>query len=395
MSRYGLVRKATEALCRPLAREDHLAQPFEWVSPPKWHLAHTAWFFETFLLLPHLKGYTAFDPHYGFLFNSYYESLGERAEKSRRSTYSRPTLDEVMRYRHLVDMALEDLLATDTGRLPEVAALVELGLHHEQQHQELLLADIKAILHANPSRPAYLPPSVVVPAQDWVARVGADDPWVEFPEVPAHVGWSGEGFAFDNERPRHRVFLSPFRIARRPTTNGQYLRFIEEGGYTRPGLWLSDGWQRVKQEGWRAPLYWERAPDSGRWLEYGWDGLQPLDLDAPVRHVSYYEADAFARWSGARLPNESEWEVAAASPEGLEGTGLDWEWTASAYLPYPGYRPWAGAAGEYNGKFMIDQMVLRGGSVATPAGHLRPTYRNFFHASTRWQFSGIRLARDP
>lgn len=414
VGRYRRLRRATERLCETLEPEDQAVQPWEWVSPPKWHLAHTAWFFETFLLERRLPGYRPFDPHYAFLFNSYYEALGSRAEKGRRGAYSRPTVAEVLRYRHLVDMAMEDLLGPERSGDAETEALLELGLHHEQQHQELLLCDIKSILYQNPSRPAYrYRPAGGMPYGDGLASratlsapgtasvqgagpagsgsQGASGEWIVLPGGLAEIGWDGEGFAFDNERPRHTVFLRDFLIARRPVDNAQYAAFIEDGGYARPELWLSDGWKTAQKEGWSAPLYWERQ-GGGAWFEYGWEGLLPLDPGAPVRHVSYYEADAFARWRGARLPAEAEWETAAGR---LADRGRNWEWTASAYLPYPGFRPFPGAVGEYNGKFMVDQMVLRGGSEATPAGHLRDTYRNFFPASTRWQFAGIRLARDP
>lgn len=393
VERYRNIRQATLDLCAPLAPEDMAVQPWEWVSPPKWHLAHATWFFEAMLLGRFRPGYATYDPHFAFLFNSYYEALGPRAGKARRGAYSRPTSAEVLRYRARVDAAMEDWLVAGQGMDGEPAALAELGLQHEQQHQELLLCDIKSILHQNPSRPAYR----AIGAGSPEAAAGISDPvsggWLEVAGGVREIGWDGEGFAFDNEGPRHAVYLRDCLLAREPVTNGDFAAFIADGGYRRPELWLSDGWAAAFREGWEAPLYWERdGGTSGPWLEYGWTGLMPLDPAQPVRHVCYFEADAYARWRGARLPTEAEWEAASGS---LGGRGRNWEWTASAYLPYPGYRPYAGALSEYNGKFMVDQMVLRGGSEATPPGHVRPTYRNFFPASARWQFTGIRLARDP
>lgn len=394
---YRSIRRATEDITGPLQVEDYCIQPCEEVSPPKWHLGHTTWFFETLVLIPRLRGYRPYDPRFQYLFNSYYEGLGGHARQSRRGTYSRPTVEEVLRYRRLVDIALEDFLGTWDGWADEAADLVELGLHHEQQHQELLLTDIKAILHENPCRPAYRRDAVDKADDRSPAPPGEDDGWLEVPGGVREMGWKGEGFAFDNEKPRHAVLLRDFRIARRPVPNFRWLAFMEDGGYRRPGLWTSDGWECVQREGWRAPRYWEPDPGSrGDWKEFTYAGMAPVDPDAPVRHVSWYEADAFARWAGARLPTEAEWEAAAgASDAGLPGQGRVWEWTASAYLPYPGFRPLPGAASEYNGKFMCNRMVLRGGSSATPAGHARPTYRNFFAADARWQFSGLRLAGDP
>lgn len=387
LQRFLECRRGTEDLVGSLPVEDLTVQPWEWVSPPKWHLAHTTWFFEKFILERHLPGYRPSDPVYGFLFNSYYESAGKRADKARRGAYSRPTVAEVGRYRNRVDSAMADLLSAGRGLPEDLLGLIELGIQHEQQHQELLIADIKSILHINPGRPSH----AALAGSDWAFRPAEEDGWFEFPSGIQEIGWSGEGFCFDNERPRHRVWLEPFRLRGQAVTNRQYLEFVEDGAYSRPDLWLSEGWKAVRKEGWQAPLYWEK--DGSRWSEFTWTGMGLLDPGAPVRHVSYYEAEAFARWSGARLPTEAEWEVAAASR--LETGALPgpvWEWTASAYLPYPGFRPLEGAVGEYNGKFMVDQMVLRGGSSATPPGHARLTYRNFFPAATRWQFSGIRLA---
>jgi ergothioneine biosynthesis protein EgtB len=397
-------RRATEALCRPLTTEDHVVQPWEAVSPPKWHLAHTTWFFETFLLGKYQPGYRAADAAYAFLFNSYYESIGRRAEKGKRGCYSRPTVAEVCAYRRAVDEKLGELLAAPAGRNPDVEGLVELGIHHEQQHQELLVADIKAILHFNPSRPDYpqgidlfhpkpaLTDAVTDPGDGSAAALPPR--WIGFPAGLREIGWLGNGFSFDNERPRHPEFVRGFRLEDRLVSNARYLEFVRAGGYSRPELWLSQGWRLVQQEGWNAPLYWEET--DGYWSEYTLGGSRPLNPDLPVCHVSLFEADAFARWRRARLPTEAEWETACLSgnPGLRQMQGELWQWTASAYLPYPGFRAFPGAVGEYNGKFMMDQMVLRGGSCATPAGHFRPTYRNFFPAATRWQFSGIRLAED-
>ncbi len=389
-------------------------------SPAKWHLAHTTWFFETFILSEQLAHYHLFNPDYRLLFNSYYKTLGGHPARQQRGTFSRPSWSDVLRYREHVDEAMHRLLAAAPS--PETLALVELGIHHEQQHQELILTDILHAFWTQPLRPAYAPVSDAPTDPEHGAPVPAPLRWVEHPGGTVAIGASGEGFAFDNERPRHAALLLPFRLASRLVTNAEYLDFIHDDGYQRPELWLSDGWDTVCREGWQAPLYWERT-DEG-WREFTLRGIQPLNPAAPVGHVSYYEADAFARWSGARLPLESEWEQAAkdrtiagnlleswtleprpsvtASETAASAThprteedqlfGDCWEWTASAYLAYPGFRPAPGAVGEYNGKFMCNQFVLRGGSFATSASHLRATYRNFFPPHVRWQFMGIRLA---
>jgi ergothioneine biosynthesis protein EgtB len=407
-SSFGRVRALTTQLCAPLEPEDFVVQTMPDVSPAKWHLAHTTWFFETFVLARFVRGYQPFDSDWGYLFNSYYESVGERWPRAQRGFLSRPTVREVFAYRTAIDEQVEALLESPTsGDDPELRDLVTLGLHHEEQHQELLLTDIKHVLGTNPLRPAYHArphaPSGVAPALEWVSCDGGE----------AAIGHTGAAFAFDNERPRHCVLLPPYRLASRPVTNGEYLAFVEDAGYRRADCWLSDGWSTVQQEGWEAPLYWARGEDG--WMQTTLRGRAPLDPHEPVCHVSYFEADAFARWAGMRLPREAEWEALAAGvPVGgnllengrlhphaaPEGEGLRqmygdvWEWTASPYVGYPGFRPAAGAVGEYNGKFMCNQMVLRGGSCVTPAGHIRATYRNFFPLNARWQFTGIRLADE-
>ena len=409
VERYRAVRRQTEALCEPLVAEDYVVQSMPDVSPTKWHLAHTSWFFETFLLSPHSAGYEPFNPHFAYLFNSYYVTVGDRHCRQNRGLLSRPTVAEVYAYRKHTDEAMEQFLRGLSA--PQFAALepvIEIGLHHEQQHQELMLTDIKHVFWVNPLRPAYRP--------HVAGRTGQSPPmrWVSFGEGTHWVGHDGNGFAFDNETPRHRVFLEPFQLGSRLVTNGEYRQFIEDGGYGRPDLWLSMGFAVVQQEQWQAPLYWIRQ--DGQWLNHTLSGLQPLEDDEPVCHVSYFEADAYARWASARLPGEFEWEVASTSmpidgnfvesgkyhpaPLRLESGGLwqmfgdVWEWTRSAYLAYPGYQSPAGALGEYNGKFMCNQFVLRGGSCATPRSHIRRTYRNFFPPDARWQFMGFRLARD-
>lgn len=406
---YLEVRAATDALAAPLSAEDCGVQSMPEASPTKWHLAHTSWFFETFLLARHLPGYRPFHPRFGFLFNSYYDAVGPRLARPERGLLSRPSLEEVIAYRRHVDARLEELLRrTRDGDLAELVPAILLGLHHEQQHQELLLTDIKHALWSNPLRPAYraLPP----PRSGEPTQQG----WAAYPEGVRWIGYHGLGFSFDNERPRHRVFVDAYRLGTRPVTNAEYANFIEDGGYRRPELWLSEGFDHARRGGWSAPLYWEGA--DGAWQVFTLAGMRPLDPDEPVCHVSYYEADAFARWAKARLPTEAEWEIAAnhldvegsfaesgrlhPSPCGLGAEAMAqlygevWQWTASAYAPYPGFEPEPGAFGEYNGKFMVSQMVLRGGSCVSPRTHLRATYRNFWAPHSRWQFSGIRLAHD-
>jgi len=385
------------------------------VSPSKWHRAHTTWFFETFVLGPHQPAYEPVDPAYEFLFNSYYEQVGPRHPRAERGLISRPSVAEVGSYRAAVDDAMLDLFEADAD---SVADLVDLGLHHEQQHQELLLMDIKHVLSCNPTRPAYQ----AAPAPRPASSAGAHR-WDEVEGGIHEIGHDGAptagnptGFGYDNEGPRHEVLLQPFRIADRLVTCSEWLAFMADGGYARPELWLSEGWATVQRDGWAAPLYWEADGDG--WAAFTLHGLQPVDPDEPVAHVSYMEADAFARWAGARLPTEAEWEVAAGhgagdapndagtaryhprpapegGPPGLRQVGGDvWEWTASSYRPYPGFHPAEGAVGEYNGKFMVGQTVLRGGACVTPAGHTRPSYRNFFPHTARWAFSGLRLAAD-
>jgi ergothioneine biosynthesis protein EgtB len=401
-ARYRAARGRTERLCAPLAPEDYQLQSMPDCSPPKWHLAHTAWFFETFVLAPHAAGHRPFHPQFGYLFNSYYEAVGDRGPRPARGLLSRPTVAEVAAYRRAVDEQVLALLeAADGPTLATLLPLIELGLNHEEQHQELLLTDLKHAFGLNPLRPAYLPPRAVEPA------VAAALHWEHHPAGLRWAGHAGGGFAFDNEGPRHRVYVAAFELASRPVTCGEFAEFVAAGGYDTPALWLSDGWAARQRAGWTAPLHWTRDGES--WSVFTLRGERPLDPAEPVCHVSYYEADAFARWAGARLPTEFEWEAAVAGRP-VEGNFLDpdrlhpaagggffgdvWAWTASPYAAYPGYRPAAGALGEYNGKFMCNQLVLRGGSCATPAGHVRATYRNFFPPDARWQFSGLRLAKD-
>jgi len=393
--RDAQVRAHSLALAEPLCAEDQCIQSMPEASPTKWHLAHTSWFFEAVVLAPHVAGYQPFDPRFSHLFNSYYESLGPRHPRPQRGLLTRPGLSEVLAYRAHVDSAMQRLIG-DPGEAWEAAApLVELGLNHEEQHQELILTDMLHALSCNPLLPAYQPAHA--PGLR-LATAAAQPRWIDMPGGTVHVGHGGEGFAFDNETPRHPVLLAPYRIADRLVSCGEYAQFIADGGYERPALWLSDGWAAVQAGGWQAPLYWI-APDDPRapaahWQVFGLHGVRPMDPAAPVSQLSFYEAAAYAEWAGARLPTEFEWEAAFDAPGITQMTGHVWQWTRSSYDPYPGFRPWAGAVGEYNGKFMVGQIVLRGGSVATPAGHTRPSYRNFFPPAARWQFSGLRLAGD-
>jgi ergothioneine biosynthesis protein EgtB len=427
LERYRAVRAFSERMCEGMEAEDFVIQSMPDVSPTKWHLAHTTWFFEAFVLEPHLGGYEPLDPKYNYLFNSYYNAIGEQFCRPRRGQLSRPTVKDVFAYRRHVDAAMERLLgeSSDPGVLERVSGTVLLGTHHEQQHQELMATDIKHVFSMNPLRPAWRD----LQGGGEIARTPALE-WLGHPGGLVEIGYEGPDFHFDNETRRHRVYLEPFQLGSRLVTNGEYLAFMADGGYERPEFWLSMGWAKVREhrhadQEWARfdkPLYWFR--EDGAWWEYTLEGPRPLRLDEPVVHVSYYEADAYARWAGARLPTEAEWE--AVAEDAWPGTdGLDrgafsdgfrfhpralrpgaengrphqlfgevWEWTSSAYAAYPGFQPWAGAAGEYNGKFMANQLVLRGGSCATARDHVRPSYRNFFHAGDRWQFMGFRLARD-
>jgi ergothioneine biosynthesis protein EgtB len=411
IERYQLVREFSEALCAPLKIEDYVIQSMPDCSPTKWHLAHVSWFFETFLLKASVPDYQSPNPDYAYLFNSYYNAVGDKYPRPQRGLVSRPGVEETYRYRaHVNEHVLDLLECADEAEMQKIAPIVTLGLNHEQQHQELMVTDLKHMLSHNPLHPVYReqPPNSKTAA--------APLHWVSFPEGVYWIGHAGTDFAFDNEEPRHREFLESFHLASRPVTNAEYLAFMEDGGYERPEFWLSMGWATVQQQGWRAPLYWDDR--DGIWSHFTLSGLQPVDPAEPVTHVSYFEADAYARWAQARLPTEAEWEVAAADlpiegnfvevarfrprplgvtheePRLAQMFGDVWEWTQSSYSPYPGFRIAPGALGEYNGKFMCNQYVLRGGSCATPRSHIRPTYRNFFPPDARWQFSGVRLARD-
>jgi ergothioneine biosynthesis protein EgtB len=409
--RYAEIRGRTEALAAPLQPEDQIVQSMEDASPVKWHRGHTTWFFETFILRTFVPDYEPVDPAYAYLFNSYYEAAGPRHPRPRRGLLTRPPAALVAAYRKEIDRRMVRLLDdADADTWRQLAPLVELGLQHEQQHQELICTDLLHAFSWNPLKPAYQPYRAAPAAE---TRAGS---WIDVPEGLHEIGADGSGFAFDHERPRHKVWLEGCRLADRPVSNADWQAFIDDGGYERPELWLSDGWATVQAAGWTAPLYWQRGED-GRWWSFTLSGLQPVEPEAPVAHVSYYEADAYACWAGKRLPREAEWEVAAGPPEpegnvlssglrrpvpaaaGPDGRpaqmyGDVWEWTASPYVAYPGFRPAAGAIGEYNGKFMCGQFVLRGGSCVTPAGHIRREYRNFFYPHQRWQFSGLRLAED-
>ncbi|HMM77375.1 MAG TPA: ergothioneine biosynthesis protein EgtB [Gammaproteobacteria bacterium] len=404
-ARYAQVRTTTETLAAPLSAEDACAQSMPDASPAKWHLAHTTWFFETVVIEALEPAYRSPFAGYRVLFNSYYQRVGPQHARPSRGLLTRPALAEVLDYRHAIDARVAGHLAR--GVPPAIAALVELGLQHEQQHQELLLMDVKHLFAQNPLAPAYaalpLPPRAASSAQRWI----------EYDGGLVEIGAGSAGFAFDNERPRHRSFLAPYALASRPVTNAEFAAFIAAGGYREPLLWLADGWTTVQREGWTHPAYWLPRADGGH-DEFTLGGRRPLDAAAPVCHLSYYEADAYARWAGARLPTEQEWEHAAAAlaldgnflergllhPAAATGEGLVqmygdvWEWTASPYVPYPGFRPLAGTVAEYNGKFMANQLVLRGGACVSPRDHLRPSYRNFFYPHQRWPFTGLRLARD-
>ena len=413
--RFEAIRLESEVLASRLTPEDQSIQSMPDVSPTKWHLAHTTWFFETFVLSPFAAAYRVFDPAFHYLFNSYYEAEGPRHPRPQRGMLSRPSCDDVAAYRDHVGAAMSALIEGASPEIwAEVAPRVELGLHHEQQHQELILMDIKHVFSLNPLLPAYQPP------RRRAAGTATPLAWVDFAGGLVQIGHVGGGFAFDNETPRHRVWLEPFRLANRPVTCGEFAEFVAAGGYREPEFWLSDGWAAVQQQGWEAPLYWRAA--GGGWRLFTLSGEKRLDPAEPVVHVSFYEADAYAKWAGKRLPSEAEWELAAeraplagnlgdsrryhpAADGGPEGVGEEfgglrqligdvWEWTASPYTPYPRFRAVSGAIGEYNGKFMSNQMVLRGGAAVTPADHIRATYRNFFPPAARWAFSGLRLAED-
>lgn len=411
LERFQQVRDFSTRLCRGLQPEDYVVQSMPDVSPTKWHLAHTTWFFETFVVKVWVPRYRSEVPQYAYLFNSYYNAAGDMHRRDLRGLISRPTVAETYRYRESIDDCVTKLVQeADPAQLAELEPILTLGMHHEQQHQELLVADIKHVFAQNPLYPVF----EEAKPQATESRVAAAN-FVEFDEAIVSIGHEGSGFSYDNEGPRHRALVGPFSLATRPVTNGEYLAFIEAGGYTRPELWLSLGWTTVQEQRWEAPLYWTKR--DGVWWNFTLSGFRPVEESEPVTHVSYFEADAYANWDGARLPTEFEWERASVDLP-VEGNFVDaqtfhpsavsdsqsgelqqmfgdvWEWTRSAYLPYPGYRAAPGALGEYNGKFMCNQMVLRGGSCATSRDHIRPTYRNFFQPEKRWQFTGIRLARD-
>jgi len=404
---FQSVRQRTEAICGPLKTEDYVIQSMEDVSPTKWHLAHTTWFFETFVLGEYDPSYRPLDERYAYLFNSYYVQAGDRFSRPHRGLLSRPTVEDVFAYRAHVDEAMMRFLASGVVS-NEATRVITIGLNHEQQHQELMVTDIKHVLSINPLYPAYHEGRIKP-----VSAQPGELAWHRFDEGVVPIGYDRDDFHFDNEKPAHRQFVESFDLASRPVTNGEFAEFVEDGGYRNPLVWLSQGWDRVQSEGWGRPLYW-RMEDDG-WFEFTMYGRVSLDMDAPLTHISYFEADAFARWAGVRLPTEFEWEHAARNQDRsghfsdaldfhprLENSdsdfmglfGSSWEWTSSHYSPYPGYRPVEGALGEYNGKFMANQFVLRGGSCATPSDHIRVTYRNFFPSHSRWQFAGVRLCRS-
>ncbi len=413
ISRYKTVRKFTDELCKPLVTEDYVVQSMPDVSPTKWHIAHTTWFFETFVLAKAINNYEPLNHDYAYLFNSYYIQAGNRFYRPHRGLLTRPTVAEIFKYREFIDQKMIEFIQSAKEEVYEkFAPVIEIGINHEQQHQELMLTDIKHVFSMNPLHPVYNDVDLAsvnsIPSTKWVA----------FEEGVYEIGHEGNGFSYDNETPRHKTFIQPFELANRLVTNAEYLEFIEDGGYSKPELWLSDGHGAVEREKWIAPLYWEKH--NGDWWNFKLNGFNKLELNEPLCHVSHFEADAFARWAGCRLPTEFEWEIASSNIP-LEGNFVEnkifhpvaqnvkentnkqlnqmfgdvWEWTQSAYLPYPRYRTLPGALGEYNGKFMSGQIVLRGGSCATSVTHIRKTYRNFFYPQSRWQFMGIRLARDP
>lgn len=379
LQRFITVRNHTESICLPLQTEDFVPQPANFVSPPKWHLAHSTWFFEEFILNKHLPGYTVFNDDFSFLFNSYYNFVGKRVFRADRGNITRPGVSEVYEYRWYVDEHMQKLLQSDTSK--ELAGLIELGLNHEQQHQELLITDIKYILGGNPLFPVY------DKNNSWENNANKTAGFIKIPEGVYEAGFAGEGFSFDNEQGRHKTYLYEFEIANQLVTNGEYIEFIEAGGYKNFAYWLDEGWSWVNDNQISAPLYWYLI--NGQWMYFTLSGLQPVNQDAMLTHISFYEAAAYAEWKNMRIPTEFEWEAAASQLS----WGDRWEWTHSAYLPYPRFSKPEGAIGEYNGKFMINQMVLRGASCATPGGHSRPTYRNFFHPQERWQFTGLRLVK--
>lgn len=410
---YKKVRQFTHTLAEPLEIEDYVVQSMPDVSPTKWHLAHTSWFFETFVLSKALTEYKSPNPQYAYLFNSYYVQAGERHYRPKRGLISRPTVEETYNYRNHVDESMLQFMENaDREEWMELGPVIEIGIHHEQQHQELIVTDIKHVLSENPLHPKYIDNKKSGKASENPKELS----WIGFEEGLFDIGNQGGGFGYDNEFPEHKVYLAPYMLASRLITNAEYIEFMEDGGYETPEIWLSEGWATVEENNWKAPLYWKKH--NGEWMQFTLSGLRPVEPDEPVTHVSYFEADAFARWAGSRLPTESEWEVAASNLE-IEGNfadnlnfhpiGLDagsnggvlkqmygdvWEWTQSSYSAYPGYKTPPGALGEYNGKFMCNQMVLRGGSCATSKSHIRKTYRNFFPTNARWQFMGIRLAKD-
>jgi len=381
---FRRVRTETERRAAPLSAEDQAIQSMPDASPIKWHRAHTTWFFETFLIQPNVPGYRVYDERFAFLFNSYYVAAGPRHTRPKRGLITRPNAAEVADYRANVDAAVDSLIAAaSSAAWPEIARILEIGINHEEQHQELMLTDMLHAFAQNPTHPAYDP--------RWQPPASSrQEGWIELPEGIHTIGHQAEGYCFDNEGPSHRVLVGPVKLSRALVTNGEWLGFMNDGGYANPMLWLSDGWATVQAEGWQAPGYWQER--HGHWHQLTLGGLRPIDPAAPVMHVSYYEADAFARWAGKHLPTEAEWEVAARAGHLSDAFGIVWQWTRSSYSPYPGFAAVDGALGEYNGKFMINQMVLRGSSLATPAGHSRVTYRNFFYPTARWQFTGLRLA---